>query len=57
MSKINKLFREELKVVNLGLESFHRELREKKVEVVHINWRPCAGGNKRMIELLNKLKK
>ncbi len=57
MSKINELFSKELNIINIGLESFYKELKAKKTEVTHVNWRPPAGGNRRMIELLNKLKK
>ncbi|MGV8146793.1 MAG: fdrA domain protein [Alkaliphilus sp.] len=57
MNKINELFNKELKILNIGLDSFYRELKEKKVDTINVNWRPCAGGNKRMIDLLNKLKK
>ena len=59
MNRINELFKKELKVVNIGLDSFYKELKEKEVEVdvIHVNWRPPAGGNKKMIKLLDKLKK
>lgn len=57
MSKINELFNTELKVINIGLESFYNDLKKQKVSVIHVNWRPAAGGNKRMASLLSKLKK
>lgn len=57
MSKINKLFNSNLQVINMGLESFSKELKEQEVAVIHMNWRPPAGGNERMIELLRKLKR
>lgn len=57
MNRINELFKKELKVVNIGLDSFYKELKEKEVDVIHVNWRPPAGGNKKMIKLLDKLKK
>lgn len=56
MSKVNELFNKKIKIVNLGLESFYKDLKEQKVEAVHVNWRPPAGGNKRMALLLSKLK-
>lgn len=57
MSKINKLFNSNLQVINMGLESFAKELKEQEVAVIHMNWRPPAGGNERMLELLRKLKR
>lgn len=56
MSKINELFKSELKIVNMGLESFYKDLKNQNVKVIHMNWRPLAGGNKKMASLLSKLK-
>jgi hypothetical protein len=33
-----------LRVINLGLEVFAEELAAAGVEVVHVDWRPPAGG-------------
>lgn len=51
MSVVNKLFAQELKVVNLGLESFYRDLKEQQVECVHVNWRPPGEAGRRLIAL------
>lgn len=51
MSLINKLFSEDLKVVNLGLESFYNELKEQHVECVHVNWKPPSAASKCLIAL------
>lgn len=56
MNKIDRLFKQELKVINMGLESFHNDLKELNVETVQMSWRPRAGGNPKMIALLNRLK-
>lgn len=56
MSKVNELFKKELKVVNIGLESFYSDLKKQEVPVIHVNWRPAAGGNKKMASLLSRLK-
>ncbi|GAU77094.1 hypothetical protein [Fusibacter sp. 3D3] len=56
MHKINQLFQKDLKVINMGLESFYKDLKEQDVAVIHMNWRPRAGGNPKMIDLLNRLK-
>lgn len=55
MNRIDQLFKQDLKVINMGLESFYTDLKALKVEVVHMDWRPRAGGNPRMIELLDRL--
>ncbi len=56
MSKVNELFKTELKVINMGLKSFSNELKHQGVTVLQVDWRPPAGGNPKMIELLNRLK-
>ena len=55
MSKINELFKSELHVVNLGLESFSDELKLQKKQVIHVDWRPVAGGSKKLGSILNQL--
>ena len=56
MSKINELFGKELKIINMGLESFATDLRDQEVETIQMDWKPPAGGNKKMMSLLSKLK-
>ncbi len=51
MSKINELFNKELKVINVGLESFHNDLENQEVKSTHVNWRP-NGMTKYDVELL-----
>lgn len=43
------------KVINLGLEAFALELQAAGVPVVHVDWRPPAGGDPRLAALLAKL--
>ena len=40
MTAINKLFSKKLNVINLGLESFHKDLKQQNVKSMHVNWRP-----------------
>jgi hypothetical protein len=56
MTKINELFREKLKVINMGLESFNEDLKKQNTKTVQVDWKPPAGGNKKMLSLLDKLK-
>ena len=45
----------ELKVVNIGISTFADDLLAQGVEVVHVDWRPPAGGDAEMLKLLEKL--
>jgi hypothetical protein len=55
VKKIRELFSKELVVINMGLESFADNLRKEDVKVLPMDWKPPAGGNKRLIALLEKL--
>lgn len=44
-----------VKVVNVGLEGFVKDLRDCDIEVVHVDWSPPAGGDPEMAALLAKL--
>lgn len=46
---------EKLKVVNIGISTFADDLRSQGVEVVHVDWKPPAGGDIEMLRLLEKL--
>lgn len=43
------------KVINIGAKTFHDSLREQGVAVIHVEWRPPAGGDMNLAELLEKL--
>lgn len=45
-----------LAAVNIGLESFHDSLAETGAEVIHVEWRPPAGGDERLRAILDKLR-
>lgn len=49
---ISDLFKKELKVINTGLVSFKESLEKTNTKIVHIDWKPPAGGK---IELLDAL--
>ena len=49
---VEALFVEPLRVINLGLEVFALELAAAGVPVVHVDWRPPAGGDSRLAALL-----
>ena len=52
---VKDLLEAEIKVVNLGLESFAAELEAAGVPVVHVDWSPPAGGDPELADLLSKL--
>ena len=55
MSKLNALFEKELHVVNFGIEAFYDDLVSQKVDAVHVDWKPVAGGDKAAAGNLRKL--
>lgn len=50
-----KLLLSELKVINIGARMFYDNLKDQGVPTVHVNWRPPAGGQKDLLDLLEKL--
>jgi FdrA protein len=42
--------------INAGLESFAASLAAQGAEVVHVDWRPPAGGNEKLMGILSRLK-
>jgi len=44
-----------VKVVNVGLEGFVKDLCDSGIDVVHVDWRPSADGDPEMARLLSKL--
>ena len=49
------LLTSDIKVVNVGLEGFVKDLRGCDIDVVHVDWTPPAGGDPEMAALLAKL--
>ena len=43
--------------MNFGIESFYRDLQEQNVSSVHVDWKPIAGGDKKVAGYLKALKK
>lgn len=51
----NGIFEKPLVVINLGLDGFARNLEAQGVEVIRVDWKPPAGGDKEMIDILDQL--
>ena len=43
-------------VINVGIVSFFEDLVSQGVEVEHVDWRPPAGGNERLMAILERMK-
>ena len=52
MTSVSDLLVSELKIVNVGIESFAVELERVGVAVIHVRWSPPAGGDVRRAALL-----
>jgi hypothetical protein len=55
MTTIGDLLASRVRVINLGIESFARELERLGVPVIHVQWSPPAGGDARKAALLAAL--
>jgi len=54
-SEEKTILTEKLKVVNIGISTFADDLHSQDVEVIHVDWKPPAGGDIEMLKLLEKL--
>lgn len=45
-----------LAAINVGLESFYDSLKSQGADAVHVDWRPPAGGNEKLMAILAKMK-
>ena len=55
VAKINELFSGELKTINLGLEEFSASLQREGAEALQVDWKPPAGGDGHMVQLLERV--
>jgi len=53
--KILSLFRSPLKVINVGPALFGEALEKQGVEVAQVDWKPLAGGDREMQDILAEL--
>jgi FdrA protein len=54
-SKLDELLEHPPIVVNIGVHDFYIALEVQGVRVIHVNWSPPAGGDREMMDLLDKL--
>ena len=43
--------------INVGVESFTESLTAQEASVIHVNWKPPAGGNEKLMGILERMKK
>lgn len=43
------------RVINVGLELFYRSLKSQGAKCVHVAWHPPAGGDPKLVRLLDRL--
>ena len=55
MENKNSPIEREVKVINMGIERFAEDLQAENVPVIQMDWRPPAGGDRRLIALLDRL--
>ncbi len=47
---------EPFSAINVGLESFYDSLGEQELDALQVDWRPPAGGDRRLLEILDRLR-
>ncbi len=55
VEKILKLFKSDLKVINIGLEFFYKSLKDQNVKAVHVVWQPPPKVEKDLQDILSKI--
>lgn len=55
MDSKSKVLDRDIRVINIGIERFSEDLKEAGVPVIQMDWRPPAGGDRKLIELLDSL--
>ena len=53
---VNRLFASQLWVANIGVDVFYHAVVAQNVPAVQVDWRPPAGGDTRIAEILAKLR-
>lgn len=53
--KLEDFFNSELVVINVGIELFGDAIASQNIQVTQVHWKPPAGGDPEMIEILKDL--
>lgn len=55
MNKLSDFFDKQIQVINIGIPSFAEDLKKQGIVNIHVDWRPPAGGNRKIQSLLEKI--
>ena len=58
MVKKNKgktVLQDKINIINIGVETFAKELQELGIPVIHLDWQPSASGDSEIAALLSKM--
>ncbi len=50
------VLKDPLSAINVGVESFAESLLDQDASVIHVDWRPPAGGNQELMSILERMK-
>ena len=50
------VLKQTMAAINVGLESFTTSLKSQDASVVQVDWRPPAGGNEKLMDILERMK-
>jgi len=56
MKDNNILEVDNMEIINLGLVGFYDSINSQNISCIHVDWQPPAGGDVRLIEILDRLK-
>ncbi|HSR04070.1 MAG TPA: DUF1116 domain-containing protein [Proteiniclasticum sp.] len=57
MNEINRLLQSEAKVINIGAKNFIEDLLLQEKSVLHVEWKPPAGGDVELMRFIDELEK
>jgi FdrA protein len=52
-----EMLKKPLAGINVGLESFADSLTKQGAQVIHVDWKPLAGSNERLVNILERMRK
>jgi hypothetical protein len=55
MPRKSSIIGKEIKAINVGIPSFADDLESQGVKVERVDWKPPAGGDEKMLKILEKL--
>lgn len=50
-----EIFTQPIVAINVGVQDFGEALEQQTVKVIYVDWKPPAGGDQEMIDLLDLL--